>query len=111
MEIPTPINWTSPFKSVLKDCWMIFVFKFKYNIIQANSGDPEASSTMRALQRVLVSVIIIFLNDSERSLNKKWLRPVTNKSTPPLVGNQSENAFPSISYIRTKKHTSTILRA
>ena len=38
---------------------------------------------MRALQRALVSVIITLLNDSERSLNKKWLRPVTNKSNPP----------------------------
>ena len=31
---------------------------------------PEASSTIRALQRALVSVIIALLNDSERSLNK-----------------------------------------
>ena len=34
---------------------------------------------MQALKRALVSVIITLLNDSERSLNKKWLRPVTNK--------------------------------
>ena len=51
---------------------------------------PEASSTMRALQRALVSVIITLLNDSERSLNKKWLCPVTYKSNPPFVWNQSE---------------------
>ena len=38
----------------------------------------------RALQRALVSVIITLLNDSERSLNKKWLRPVTNKPNPPI---------------------------
>ena len=31
---------------------------------------PEASSTVRALGRALVSVIITLLNDSERSLNK-----------------------------------------
>ena len=52
---------------------------------------PEASSTVRALGRALVSVIITLLNDSERSLNKKWRRPVTNKSNPPqMVGNQSK---------------------
>ena len=50
---------------------------------------PQACSTNRALQRMLVSVTIALLNDSERPLNKKWLRPVTNKSNPPLVGNQS----------------------
>ena len=53
-------------------------------------SSPEASSTMRALQRALASVIITLSNDSELSLNKKWLRPVTNKSNPQLVGNQSE---------------------
>ena len=31
----------------------------------------------------LVSVIITLLNGSERLLNKKWLRPVTNKSNAP----------------------------
>ena len=41
---------------------------------------PETSSIMRVLQRAPVSVIITLLNESERSLNKKWLRPVTNKS-------------------------------
>ena len=51
---------------------------------------PETSSIMRVLQRAPVSVIITLLDDSERSLNKKWLRPVTNKSNPPLIGNQSE---------------------
>ena len=45
---------------------------------------------MRALQRGLVSVIIVLLIDSERSLNKNWLRPVSNKSNPLLVENQSE---------------------
>ena len=45
---------------------------------------PEASSTKQALQRALVGVIITLLNDSERLLNKKWLRPVTNKSNPPI---------------------------
>ena len=45
---------------------------------------------MRALQRAHVSVIITLLNDSERSPSKKWLSPVTNKSNPPLVGNQSK---------------------
>ena len=57
----------------------------------------EASSTIGVLQRVLVSVIITLLNDNERSLNKKWLRPVTNKSKRQLVGDQSENTFlPSV---------------
>ena len=54
---------------------------------------PEVSLTMQALQRALVSVIITLLNNSECSLNKKWLRPVTIKSNPPLVGNQSETPF------------------
>ena len=48
---------------------------------------------MRVLELALVSVFITLLNDSERSLNKKWLRPVTNKSNPPLVGNQSTTPF------------------
>ena len=57
----------------------------------------EASSTIGLLQRVLVSVIMTLLNDSERSLNKKWLCPVTNKSKRQLEGNQSENTFlPSV---------------
>ena len=61
---------------------------------------------MRALQRALVSVIITLLNDSERSLNKKWLHPVTNKSNPPLVRNQSDTpSYPQFSYFDTKKHT------
>ena len=47
------------------------------------SRTPEASSTVRALGRALVSFIITLLNDSERSLNKIWRRPVTNKSNPP----------------------------
>ena len=49
---------------------------------------------MRELQRALFSAIITLLNDSERSPNKKWLRPLkknkTNQPLPPLVGNQSE---------------------
>ena len=54
------------------------------------TSGPEVSSTMQAPKRALASVIIALLNDSERLLNKKWLRPVTNKSKTPLVGNQSE---------------------
>ena len=38
-------------------------------------------------------MIITLLNDSKRSLNIKWLRPVTNKSNPPLVENQSKTPF------------------
>ena len=57
----------------------------------------EASLTIGVLQRVLVIVVITLMNDSERSLDKKWLRPVTNKSKRPSVGNQSENTFlPSV---------------
>ena len=48
---------------------------------------------MRVLKPGLVSVIITLLKDSKGTLNKKWLRPVTNKSNPPLVGNQSETRF------------------
>ena len=48
------------------------------------------SLTMRAPQRALVSVIIALLNDSERSLNKKLLRPKQTNQIPQLVGNQSE---------------------
>ena len=52
---------------------------------------PEASSTVRALDRALVSVIITLLNDSERSLNKKMAAP-SNKQikSPQMVGNQSK---------------------
>ena len=69
---------------------------------------------MRALQRALVSVIIALLNDSERSLNKKWLRPVTNKSTPPpLDGNQSETPsylqFKLIHFIYPHKETYIVI--
>ena len=69
----------------------------------------EASSTVRAL----VSVIITLLNDSVRSLNKKWRRPVTNKSNPPKwleIEAKHRPTFSlncSISYIHTKKHTSS----
>ena len=52
---------------------------------------PEASLTMRALEPALVSAIITLLNDSERSLNKKWLRPVTNKSNPPIGWKLKQN--------------------
>ena len=58
---------------------------------------PEASSTVRALDRALVSVIITLLNDSERSLNKKWRRPVTNKSNPPNGWKSKQNTvLPSV---------------
>ena len=73
----------------------------------------EASSTVRALSRALFSVIITLLNDSERSLNKKWRRPVTNKSNPPKwleIKAKHRPTFSlncSISYIHTKKHTSS----
>ena len=55
-----------------------------YILNKSENDTPEMSSTMRALQRALVSVIITLLDDSERSLNKKWLCPVTNKSNTPL---------------------------
>ena len=78
---------------------------------------PEASSTIRAPQRALVSVIITLLNDSERWLNKKWLRPVTNKQNPP-IGWKSKRKHSSIfsldcsiSYIHTKKHTSSFRKS
>ena len=65
-------------------------------------------------QRTLVSVTITLLNDSERSLNKKkWLRPVTNKSNSPHWLEIKVKHLPtfslncSISYILTKKHTSS----
>ena len=72
-----------------------------------------ASSTMRALRRALVSVIISLLNDSECSLNRKWLRIVTNKSNPthwleinakhlPTFGSNG-----SISYISTQRNIQT----
>ena len=53
-------------------------FFFQSNIFSSVCIDeyifiPEASSTMRVPQGVLVSVIITSLNDSERSLNKKCL--------------------------------------
>ena len=56
--------------------------------------DPEASSTVRALDRALVSVIITLLNDSERSLNKKMAAP-SNKQikSPQMVGNLSKTPF------------------
>ena len=78
---------------------------------------PEASSTIRALQRALVSVINTLLNDSERSLNKKWLRPVTNKSNPPIGWKSKRKHLStfswncSISYIHSKKHTSSFRKA
>ena len=51
----------------------------------------EASTTMRALKRALVSVIMTLLNDSELSLNYKMAAP-SNKQIkfPPSVRNQSE---------------------
>ena len=55
----------------------------------------KASSTMRALQGS--SVINTLLNDSECSLNKKWLRPVTNKSNSPIGWKSKRNTFlPSV---------------
>ena len=69
---------------------------------------PEASSTVRALGRALVSVIITLLNDSECTLNKKWRRPVTNKSNAPKWLEIKAKHHPtfslncSISYIHTK---------
>ena len=48
---------------------------------------------MRMLDRVLVSVIITLLNDNERSLNNKWLRPVTNKSNGPTGWKGKRNTF------------------
>ena len=76
-------------------------------------SNSEASSTIRMLQRALVSVIIALLNDSERSLNKKWLRPETNKIKFPHWLEIKAKHYPtfslncSISYIYTKKHTSS----
>ena len=35
---------------------------------------------MLVLDRALASVVITLLNDSERLLNKKWLRPVISNS-------------------------------
>ena len=69
---------------------------------------------MRALQRAFVSVIIALLNEIERSLNKKWLRPVTNKiKFPPLVGNLSETPsclqFKLFHFIYRHKETYTVI--
>ena len=57
---------------------------------------------MRALQRTLVIVIITLLNDSERSLNNKWLRPVTNKANPPPPPQLIENESETPSYLQCK---------
>ena len=57
----------------------------------------EASSSMRAIDWALVSVIIAMFNDSERLLNKKWLQPVTNQSNAPIGGKAKRNTFlPSV---------------
>ena len=53
----------------------------------------EANSTMRALDPALVSVIIKLLNDSERLLNKKWLRPVISKSNASIGWKAKGNTF------------------
>ena len=75
---------------------------------------PETSSIMRVLERAPVSVISTLLNESERSLNKKWLRPVTNKSNPPLIGNQSETPsnfqFKLFYFIYPHKETYIVIR-
>ena len=44
--------------------------------INCSPNPPEASLTMRALERALVIVIITLLNESERSVIKKLLRQV-----------------------------------
>ena len=62
---------------------------------------------MRALDRTLVSVFTTFLTDSERSRNKKWLPPVTNKSNPPLVANQIEIQLKMFHFIYP--HTETFI--
>ena len=48
---------------------------------------------MRALHRALVSVIITLLNDSERLLNKKWLRPVIGKSSASISWKEKRISF------------------
>ena len=57
---------------------------------------PEASSSMGALQRVLVNVIITLLNDSERSLSK--IAALSNKQIKsPISWKSKQNTFqPSV---------------
>ena len=84
----------------------IYISKVKHS-----KGEP--SSTMRALQRPLVSVLITYLNDMEHSLNIKWLRPVAENQTPPLMGNQSETPsylqFKLFHFIYPQKETYTVI--
>ena len=63
--------------SNMSSCLFFHSFMLHFQpIIQvlATGGEFNDASAPQAL----FSVTITLLNDSERSLNKKWLRPVTN---------------------------------
>ena len=65
----------------------------------------------------IVTEYAALMNDSERSLNKKWRRQVTNKPNPPKwleIKAKHRPTFSlncSISYIHTKKHTSSFRKS
>ena len=90
-----------------------YVADARFMCLNDKPTPAETSSTMRALQRALVYVIITLLNDSKRSLNKKMAAPSNKQIKSPHLLEIKAKLLPtfslncSISNIHTKKHASS----